>query len=81
MLTIMTLLLIIVVLLGVLLTKGLKIFFKVLGALALIVLCGGFILGLFGVGIIAAPILIDAVVTVAIIALIIALVKKSFKKK
>lgn len=81
MLTVITLALLIVVLLGILLTKGFVIFFKVLGALALIALIGGLIIGLFGVGIVAAPILIDILVAGLMIWLIIILVKKGLKKK
>ena len=81
MLTIITLAILIIVLLTILLTKGFGLFIRVLGALALIDLIGGLIIGLVGVGIVAAPILIDVLVTALIVMLIIALVKKSMKKK
>lgn len=80
MLTIIALLILVAVLLSILLTKGFVIFFKVLGALALIALFGGLIIGLLGVGIVAAPILIDILVTALIITLIILLIKKKKKK-
>lgn len=80
MLTIIALLILVAVLLSTLLTKGFVIFFKVLGALALIALFGGLIIGLLGVGIVAAPILIDILVTALIITLIVFLIKKKKKK-
>lgn len=81
MITVMTLALLIVVLLGILLTKGFMIFFKVLGALALIALVAGLIIGLFGVGVVLGPIIIDVIVAALMIWLIIILVKKGLKKK
>lgn len=81
MLTVLTLLILVTVLVGILFTKGFMIFFKVLGALALIALVGGMIIGLFGVGIVAVPILMDIVVAALMIWLIIILVKKGLKKK